>query len=1765
MPRHSSGDEGATHVLEAVIIASIMLSAVAFVATFENPVSGSTPTRDALSKKAEDALALLLDTPVKGSDYGDNLLSVLLAQCMQGDCDDLTAKLDKLLPAGASYALYVSNGYDTYPVHVTRQPAGEAVTSKVLLEPHWSYVFTSTGLTVVNNQTDPQLTYALPVYNANVVSPGGSPIKVIVRGVKQSDGSAYTLEAFYTTEVVDATQAGQTPAVSLNFLANRTGIAVSDTLGTHLPSAFWMRSGEVLGPTGHPNNASVTFRIALNESAGAPVPAGTHITVNVPRGWNATGWSDANWLVLENATDRNASVTGSDVVAKLLRPVQGGTVEFRFNATYHGDLLRYYPFRAVLTRGATAEANLIVEADQWPENTQTFAIPRVVASVPRPMGATAETTWSLAVNIPYNPAGGYVVSKSSLMKPNIPTTTPQSIVSTGGQGSVLPRLRASETAGQVTNILVQSIELVEQDGAPIFAGLTPGRVGQGKGEWTVHPDRLVWEGLHSTTTGGTLALTFNVTASGKAGSPAPKSMLLPPIAYETFEGRLLQQTAPGLYRDAFLPNNTTASYYDSYSHRYKGYDPTASNATSPLSHAYASTPTWRGTLLEGNATYVVHPVSPFTDALYGSYVAVEKRKVPVGGQVVLTADVQSMLYALSAAGQSAGVNLTFYPPWSGNSKVPIWSQNNLDSAFLTSDVVQLVMLDMNGDGFPDPVVGTNQGRVLGFDGITGQRLQGNTWIAPVLGGQTGAAAIRHLSLITLGGQDYVVAATDGKSGVYVIDKGFNEAWAWSKTADTATLATVALDTSADVDGDGRRDVSVALENGAVYVLRALAGNDELQPLAPATPPPAPFAAFNKSQGTPSAILSLPSVGQSGTPGVAVSLVSIPAADLNVRLDRDHPEQTSANPQLNVKTPRAGLTVFDNVGATAWTFLNSPVSAMRAYDHNGDARTDILVGASSGHVVMLNGERGAAPLSSVLWTPVQGIIDGDSRDLAHSVILTEDGTISFTYDGWSTHNCVACDPLLNALGAQFPTMNGVALNSTMGIWAAGDNSMMLRATPGLAPGYPGMSLVVPNATKAGAPYNFNLSLHRFNDVHFDWGAQGDNGWAVGSPLPSALCLPLIVNVALTGHCDEGLLMRTTNGGQSWTILTALDGTMNATAGASAKVMANLTRVNFTTDSVGWVVGESGTLLRTLDGGASFRQLSLPTTVHLRDVSCAPHQPDVCVVVGAAGVALRSTDATSAGPTWTNISALLPSGGQALYAVGLVSADEAFVGLQNRILHTLDAGQHWTELPMGYVQSSAYRMNVFPEGSGYIFGGNATSGRQWWLHDFARSATARTTDVTASLPLPADAKVYHASAWVAATPATGTSANVYLSANGGATWNTTVVTMTGQTSSVENTVPVALATDKHSVNFTDGAALQACATCGRDVRFRIDLATTPDVSMQSMFVADLTVEVQWVNATGIHNRTYAVDLSTTTLRDPATTATWNADVRAIHLPVVQGAFWATNVSGGVLDLQTGWNAVGDARKDVWVATGDVVAENSPDYAVYAGTNVSRLMGSDNRVYLLDGQTGAIVASTPRLPGNVKQLRLADLDGDTVVDAVFANVAQNGTAAPMVKGFDAVTLAPLPDAALPDGWTYTMPMNVHVNDMELGLNATGDVALFLARASYTTTAVPPSLKGGAVEQVDTDDARASRWFSPADERGIYVVEKEIPRNWFFGPYVVEVKVDWQDSVDVTEGGATVTKTIVQSAQFYDYFLVTPPDALNPPHPIYTVHLVTWLDDWR
>src|SRR5947207_1642864 len=91
------------------------------------------------------------------------------------------------------------------------------------------------------------------------------------------------------------------------------------------------------------------------------------------------------------------------------------------------------------------------------------------------------------------------------------------------------------------------------------------------------------------------------------------------------------------------------------------------------------------------------------------------------------------------------------------------------------------------------------------------------------------------------------------------------------------------------------------------------------------------------------------------------------------------------------------------------------------------------------------------------------------------------------------------------------------------------------------------------------------------------AQGsaDSGWFWQNPLPQGNYLrPVSFTDANTGTVvgDSGTILRTTDGGATWKSQSS--GTTNY-----------LTGVSFTDANTGTVVGGNGTILRTTDGGAT----------------------------------------------------------------------------------------------------------------------------------------------------------------------------------------------------------------------------------------------------------------------------------------------------------------------------------------------------------------------------------------------------------------------------------------------------------------------------------------------------------------------------------------------------------------------------------------------------
>ncbi|HVM45094.1 MAG TPA: hypothetical protein VM582_04085, partial [Candidatus Thermoplasmatota archaeon] len=589
------------HVLEAVLIASIMLSAVAFVVTFEQPGPPTRNARNGLETRAQDILDILHDTPADEAILGDNELSAYIAMCMNKRCQKLEEKLAKLVPPGASYALYLSNGYDTYPVLIQGEPHGEAVTGSRTFQPGWSSTFLATAQDSVN-PNDALLVYGLPIFHSTAVTAGGSQVLVKVIGTR-ADGSDYVMLASAATVAQSAGDAAAV-AASLYFV---------DGNGAPLPAHDISPAGS--GPR------RLTLR--LEETQGGEIPAGAEVTVHMPRGWTATAPQADNpdWTVLQNADNKNGSYVGSAVVAALNAPLRNGIdpiADLHLDLVYHGDVLDYYSVVASMSRGASATAGLILRGEQHSREPE-LATPMLHVGAPSPMGRGAPTTWTLSAHLPVNDSG-------------------------------LPN-------GMSAIVRVHTIELIEQEGNAIFGSNVVASPSEAMGgSWLSYGDRIVWSGDVVLDHTKVLNLTFRVGASGTPGPGEVRAHFVPPVSFDEWTGRLVSRTGWGFYRQTFLPRDDV----------YAGYNPAADALG--IQHQLATTGVYRQTALPGEIPYTVSLAAAIEDSLYGSYVSAEKRSVPIGGDVVINVNVQSVLFTLAEAGQRAGVTLRFYGPWSGNDR-----------------------------------------------------------------------------------------------------------------------------------------------------------------------------------------------------------------------------------------------------------------------------------------------------------------------------------------------------------------------------------------------------------------------------------------------------------------------------------------------------------------------------------------------------------------------------------------------------------------------------------------------------------------------------------------------------------------------------------------------------------------------------------------------------------------------------------------------------------------------------------------------------------------------------------------------------------------------------------------------------------------------------------------------------------------------------------------------------------------------------------------
>ncbi|WP_162127166.1 T9SS type A sorting domain-containing protein [Flavobacterium phycosphaerae] len=147
-------------------------------------------------------------------------------------------------------------------------------------------------------------------------------------------------------------------------------------------------------------------------------------------------------------------------------------------------------------------------------------------------------------------------------------------------------------------------------------------------------------------------------------------------------------------------------------------------------------------------------------------------------------------------------------------------------------------------------------------------------------------------------------------------------------------------------------------------------------------------------------------------------------------------------------------------------------------------------------------------------------------------------------------------------------------------------------------------------------------------------------------------------------NGGTILKTIDGGDHW---------MPKTSGTTA----NLTKVQFVNPTVGYTVGESGTLLKTTDSGENWSPISSGTTTNLYGLSCLSES--VFFISGNDGLIKKTSDGGATFDTINYAGNYSFSTLQFLNdQVGYACSYQYFGSDSNAFIKTIDGGATWTLL-------------------------------------------------------------------------------------------------------------------------------------------------------------------------------------------------------------------------------------------------------------------------------------------------------------------------------------------------------------------------------------------------------------------------------------------------------------------------------------------------------
>ncbi|HEV8359923.1 MAG TPA: hypothetical protein VGR28_05630, partial [Candidatus Thermoplasmatota archaeon] len=304
MRRAKGPEDGNTLVLEAVIIAVLLMAAILIPNFTPTPVREEASSRRGMAQTIEDLLAHLGATPDPGAKY-PTALDRVVAEALQGNSTFLQGRVTRTLPVGILFNALLANGEALRQLRWERESVGEVVSGARLWSPSWETISAAPAIYLLPSDRASLEIQAVPIHRAY--------------GFAEQAG---------VRAVVELELPGGTHVNASTFTPLQNRSAQGASLSLALRDAFGTPTGVVA-----PGSSNRTLVFWVKESQGRAAPAGSLLQVQLPPGVTNVGLNasrNPGWTSL--AVSGNATY-GWVAEGRLASDLSGAETTFEVNAT----------------------------------------------------------------------------------------------------------------------------------------------------------------------------------------------------------------------------------------------------------------------------------------------------------------------------------------------------------------------------------------------------------------------------------------------------------------------------------------------------------------------------------------------------------------------------------------------------------------------------------------------------------------------------------------------------------------------------------------------------------------------------------------------------------------------------------------------------------------------------------------------------------------------------------------------------------------------------------------------------------------------------------------------------------------------------------------------------------------------------------------------------------------------------------------------------------------------------------------------------------------------------------------------------------------------------------------------------------------------------------------------------------------------------------------------------------------------------------------